>query len=100
MRQQVPKKAIYKVPNGKLLKILLEDDGEKIINVKITGDFFMHPEDNLEFLEKSLEGARLNQAILRELISNFLENHPTIFFGVDSDSLVLTILAAHESENT
>jgi lipoate-protein ligase A len=88
------KKAIYKVPNGKLLKIFLEDDGGKIRNVKITGDFFLYPEENIEKLEAHLAGCELSKEALAANIEGFLRSTPTNFFGLDSESLVATILSA------
>lgn len=88
------KKAIYKVPNGKLLKIFLEDDGGKIVSIKITGDFFMHPEENIEDLERALKDCELKTEILSAKLKDFLNKKPTIFFGLDSESLVKTILSA------
>lgn len=88
------KKAIYKVPNGKLLKIFLEDADGKIVSIKITGDFFMHPEENIEDLERALVGAQLDEKNLNEKINEFLNLNPTTFFGLDTESLVKTILSA------
>lgn len=88
------KKAIYKVPNGKLLKIFLEDDGGKIVSIKITGDFFMHPEENIEDLERALKNSELTPEMLSAKITDFLNKKPTIFFGLDTESLVQTILNA------
>lgn len=88
------KKAMYKVPNGKLLKILLEDDGGKILQIKITGDFFAHPEENIEKLEKALAGVIISAENLKILIENFLKETPTQLLGVDADSIVSTILQA------
>lgn len=92
------KKAIYKVPNGKLLKIFLDDieseRGRKIHVIKITGDFFTYPEENIEKLEQALIGKTLDQAILKEIIDNFLKDTKTEFFGLDTDSIVQTILTA------
>lgn len=92
------KKAIYKVPNGKLLKIFLEDMGSgqdrKINSIKITGDFFTYPEENIEKLEGILAGEMLDPDILKETIDIFLKNSGTEFFGIDSESIVQTILQA------
>lgn len=88
------KKALYKVPNGKLLKVFLEDVDGKIDSVKITGDFFLHPEENIEKLEESLRGSEISKEILTERIEKFLKVTPTEFFGLDTESLVTTILAA------
>lgn len=88
------KKAIYKVPNGKLLKIFLEDDGGKIVSIKITGDFFMHPEENIEKLETALVGAEILKENLVQKIDEFKNKTGTVFFGFDAESLATTILSA------
>lgn len=88
------KKAIYKVPNGKLLKIFLEDSAGKISSIKITGDFFLYPEENLEKLENYLIGAVLKKEELSAKIEEFLKTAPTTFFGLDTESLIFTILNA------
>ncbi|MFA6520884.1 MAG: lipoate protein ligase C-terminal domain-containing protein [Candidatus Gracilibacteria bacterium] len=89
------KRAIYKVPNGKLLKILLEEVEGKITILRITGDFFMYPEENIKSLEHFLTGCELNKEKLDAKIKEFFEKNPTQLFGVDADSLVLTILNAN-----
>lgn len=91
------KKAIYKVPNGKLLKIFLKDDGAQITELKITGDFFVYPEEQVEALEGALIGVALNDEALRNRIESFIQTHSVTLFGVDVVSLVLTILKAHDS---
>ncbi|ACJ15991.1 lipoate-protein ligase A [Thermococcus onnurineus NA1] len=51
--------------------IRIEFDEEKGIaeNVKITGDFFMHPEEAIHDLERELEGHRLEE--LEQIIDEF-----------------------------
>lgn len=88
------KKAIYKVPNGKLLKIFLEEENGIIASIKITGDFFLYPEENIEKLEHAVQGAPLQKEALSAHIHDFLNNHPTTLFGIDQESLVTTILNA------
>ncbi|PJC36680.1 hypothetical protein CO046_04670 [Candidatus Peregrinibacteria bacterium CG_4_9_14_0_2_um_filter_53_11] len=92
------KKAIYKVPNGKLLKIFLRVDGAKSISqIKITGDFFMYPEETIIPLEEALIGTPLSEEALSNRLRTFWESHPTTLFGIDTDSLILTILNAAQS---
>ena len=88
------KKAIYKVPNGKLLKVFLEDADGKIAAITITGDFFLYPEENLEKLEKWLCGVTLSPQALAKNIEAFLVKNPVELFGLDVESLITTILAA------
>ena len=88
-------RAIYKVPNGKLLKIFLEKDVNNMISfLNITGDFFTYPEENIEKLETHLIGTPVEEAPLTAKINDFLSKNPTDFFGLDVESLVKTILSA------
>ncbi len=44
----------HKVPNGKLLRITLEYDTTTLEKIRICGDFFCHPEETIEGMEKAL----------------------------------------------
>jgi len=46
-------RARQKVKEGKVVKVEVEYD-EVIKNIRITGDFFLHPEDILDKIEKSI----------------------------------------------
>lgn len=48
------------MPNGKLVCVEVDADSEKTTKVKITGDFFLHPEDALEKVEQALTGVPLS----------------------------------------
>ncbi len=91
------KKALYKVPNGKLLKISLTDDGGKISDLAITGDFFIYPEERLAELEKELIGTQIEDKILCEKIEDFMARTQTTFYGLDAQSLAQTIVSASNS---
>jgi lipoate---protein ligase len=90
---------IYKTQ--KLIKILLEyndqEDGKKIINsIKITGDFFLYPEESLEDLEAQLKGTLLDRYKLKEKIDKCLENSEA--FGFDTESMVAAILGCVDGQ--
>jgi lipoate-protein ligase A len=51
--------AKQKVKEGKVVKVEVDCD-EVIRKIRITGDFFMHPEDILEDIEKSIAGLKRN----------------------------------------
>jgi len=82
-------KSVYKIPNGKLLKIFLDYDQQtKCINtVQITGDFFMHPEEAIELLEQELQQVVLNETILRETIESIITKHHVQCIGLDAEGL-------------
>jgi lipoate---protein ligase len=90
---------IYKTQ--KLIKILLEyndqEDGKKIINsIKITGDFFLYPEESLDDLEAQLKGTLLDRYKLKEKIDKCLENSEA--FGFDTESMVAAILGCVDGQ--
>jgi lipoate---protein ligase len=80
----------------KLIKILLEyndneEDSKKIINsIKITGDFFLYPEESLEYLEAQLKGTILDRYKLKEKIDSCLAKSEA--FGFDTESMVDAIV--------
>jgi lipoate-protein ligase A len=49
-----------KIPGGKLVCIEVTASGDKVRKLKITGDFFLHPEDAIEKLEGALSGSPLS----------------------------------------
>ncbi len=49
-----------KVPNGKMVCVEVEADKGITTKVRITGDFFLHPEDALDAVESSLTGIPLD----------------------------------------
>ncbi len=87
-------RAIYKVPNGKLLKIFLEEENGSIKSIKITGDFFVYPEESIEMLEKRLIGSPRTADTLKKIIVDFVNEGNIRLFGLDADSLVQTIIQA------
>jgi len=63
--------AKQKVKEGKVVKVEVDCD-DFIRNVRITGDFFLHPEDILEEIEKSMVGLERN-ADEETITSNILK---------------------------
>src|SRR6266571_4065376 len=60
--------ADYKAPGGKLLRVRLRETGGRIESAKISGDFFLIPEDSLAKLEKMLEDVPLREKELKLLV--------------------------------
>jgi lipoate-protein ligase A len=86
--------SIYKVPQGKLLKISLEYDENKniITEIRITGDFFAYPEEAIELLEKKLSGTVLDHVHLLEKITSLISEYHIQFIGVNAEGLTQGIL--------
>ena len=77
---------------GKLVKIELSYNQKsmEIKTIKITGDFFLHPEETIEKLEESLAGLKLKKADIKHKIESVLKNSE--FYGFDVNSLSNAIL--------
>ncbi len=87
--------ASQKVKEGKLVKVEVECD-RFIKKIKITGDFFLHPEDVLETIEKNILGLG-KDAGAEEIASRIHEvakANDVQMIGVSPESLALVIREA------
>ncbi len=84
---------------GKIVKIELayKQKSQLIHSIRITGDFFVHPEEVIEQLEQELCGVKLEKEDLKNKIQLVLKDAK--FFGFDIDSLVDIILGTKGDEN-
>ncbi len=87
--------ASQKVREGKLVKVEVECD-EFIRKIKITGDFFLHPEDVLEMIEKSIFGLRKDTSTeaIASRINEIAEANDAQLIGISPESLSLVIREA------
>ena len=85
---------MYKVPDGKLIKVFLDFDkkNNSINSVKITGDFFAYPLESIDVIENELEDTVLDKSVLVEKINNLVEKHDIQFIGVDAVSIADCIM--------
>ncbi len=86
----------YKVPGGKLLRIHAVFELDKILECKIFGDFFMHPEEAKEGLEAFLLGKTLAE-INPELIDNYLLDNQIELYGFASKDLIYVLKQIYEN---
>ena len=87
-------KSVYKVPNGKLLKIsLIYDKKNKSIDkISIMGDFFAYPEEAIEAMENELKNAPLKKSRLLKKINHVIQKNNIEFIGLDAEGLTTGIL--------
>ncbi len=81
--------SIYKAQ--KLIKVKAEYS-DKIERIKITGDFFIHPEEGLEEIEKKLVGCPVEKGEIMARIADCLTRFEA--FGFDANSLTEAIMGA------
>ena len=81
--------SIYKVPQGKLLKISVEYDEKeyRIKEIRITGDFFAYPEEALELMETKLQHTVMEQEVLRDKISSIIATYRIELIGLNAEGL-------------
>jgi len=86
--------SIYKVPQGKLLKIFVEYDEKNnvIRDIQITGDFFAYPEEAVELMEKKLRNTVIEREQLLEKIQSIIAEYHIQFIGVNPEGLTQAIL--------
>jgi len=86
--------SVYKVPQGKLLKISVEYNKKNnvIKNIRITGDFFAYPEEAIEQMETKLRNTVLDEEQLLDKIRSIITEYHIQFIGVDAEGLTKGIL--------
>jgi hypothetical protein len=90
--------ADYKAPGGKLLRVRLREADGRIESAKLSGDFFLIPEDSLPKLEMMLEDVPLRQQELKLLVDRFFRGTGAQGLGVVPDDFVKAILSAKPGE--
>jgi len=85
-------KGEFKVKGGKLIKCRIDLHEGRIKNIKITGDFFMYPEDAIEKMEEALKGVEFEKKEIRNAIENSLKDVELI--GVSIDDFVTVMMNA------
>lgn len=92
--------ADYKAEGGKLLRVKLTlGEGQphtgQIRDIKIMGDFFMHPEEAIERLEAMLTDVPYTEEAVRAKVQAFFDQSPRVqVIGAGVDDFVYVIMAA------
>ena len=86
--------AKYKVPGGKLVKVKLDVSSGKIKQVRILGDFFLHPEETILTIEESLMGHNIDEKVIEERIEQILDESNATLIGATPSDFSKTIIMA------
>ena len=78
-----------KIIGGKLVRIDITFD-DHIQNAKLTGDFFLHPEDTLEDIVNVLEGASIpiQSNVLQKAIEAVLKKNEAQLIGANAEDII------------
>lgn len=90
-------KSVLKVPGGKLVKVEVEHDWKSVARARITGDFFVHPEEALESLEESLRGCKLDENEMVERLDEKISAIDAQLIGFTSKDVATAVMQAVNS---
>ncbi|VVC02566.1 Uncharacterised protein [Candidatus Bilamarchaeum dharawalense] len=81
-------RCLEKIPNGKLVAVDVIVSAGKVVSMKITGDFFLYPEEQITALEAAFVGVSpsLSDSELSDRIKQAIKNAELI--GVSVDDLI------------
>lgn len=86
------KEASVKVEDGKLVKAKIRDEGGKIDEIRIRGDFFVEPPKALKNIETKLEGVKTGSS--REKIIEQVEAVEADLIGFSSKDIAKAVTKA------
>jgi len=89
-----------KVPGGKLIRVqcIVDEAGKMLSSIIITGDFFLHPEEGIQKLEKDLIGLRAEPEILKSHIHSFFKKG-YVLVGATPEDFATAVLKATSRED-
>lgn len=85
-------KGAYKA--AKLIRVELDVVNNKIADIRITGDFFMYPEEAIRKLEKELLNIDLEESILLSRVEDFFKREGVVTPLIESKDFVKAIMKA------
>jgi lipoate-protein ligase A len=89
-------KAEKKVPGGKLLRVTVEtnESTHTIANIMFTGDFYMHPEEEIHTLENALKGTKIDENEFKKTIMDFFKNEEIKILGANPEDFLDILVTA------
>ena len=90
-------KGELKVTGGKLLKCKLTLKKDVIATLKITGDFFLYPEEKITDLETCLLGCQINLRDIQSKLTYFFQ-HIELVGASPQDFINLIMLTSKEKK--
>ena len=87
------KRASFRAEKG-LIEVELTLAGGVISFITITGDFFIHPEEALEKLEKQLIGVEATEEAIKKTLEQFYIQNQILSPGITSQDIATVIINA------
>ncbi len=83
----------YKVPGGKLL-IVKAEWKDRITNLELLGDFFVHPEEGLHCIEMLLVGSEVDEdeAWFSGTVQQFVDQNSITLIGINPEAIAKAVV--------
>ncbi len=78
--------SVRKISGGKLLKVRVRSEGGVLEEVRITGDFFVSPEEAVDAIEGALRGVHVSR--IGEVVKREAGSQGAVFLGFSLQDLV------------
>ena len=89
-----------KPDNSKLIRISYSIVDFKISNIKISGDFFIHPEEAIEIIEKSIIGLAIDFVIITTTLDRVLKENNIQMQGISTSTIADLIIQAKVAKDS
>jgi flavin-binding protein dodecin len=85
----------YKTPGGKLVIVDFDIADQRLTNVRVTGDFFVYPEESFQSLHLGLEGASIesSESAIAERVRNAIPQG-TELLGTSPQGIAIAVQRA------
>jgi lipoate-protein ligase A len=89
----------YKMPGGKLVVIDLQVDDGRLAQVRLSGDFFLEPDNALQVINAALEGqpADAAEGVFARTVSDALDASVTMY-GISPESIAVAVQRALQGD--
>lgn len=91
----------YKMPGGKLVVVDLEVREQRLLNVEVSGDFFLEPDSALDTINAALEGqpADAGEGALAAAVQGALGDGVSMY-GVSPEAIEVAVRRALQAGET
>ncbi|CAJ37887.1 hypothetical protein [Methanocella arvoryzae] len=81
-------RAEKKVPGGKLVRLAIDMSGQTA-RIRLSGDFFVHPEEGIFEIEELLAGLPVDEPAdrVKDVIDNHIMARKLELIGIDSETI-------------
>ncbi|MGQ0377033.1 MAG: lipoate protein ligase C-terminal domain-containing protein [Nitrososphaerota archaeon] len=90
-------KRYFKFEKMVCVDLVFDKPTNTIQSIKITGDFFLHPEEKIDLIESEIVGTKLEKDVIKKKFESLLSGCE--LYGFSIDSLSDAIIKCKEAES-